>query len=89
VGLLEESSFAAWSVVKPQSVKSGAAAIPMRARTRSGRSNARWSAIQPPIDEPISNMGPLVSRSSAASASSSHSASVPSSNRPPLEPVPE
>ena len=43
---------------KPHSVKSGAAAIPTSAATRSGRSMARWSAIQPPIDEPTRISGP-------------------------------
>ncbi len=68
---------------KPQSVKSGAAAMPSSAFTRSLRRIAAWSASQPPIDDPASISGPSVSRSIAASTSSSQRVSVPSAKSPP------
>ena len=40
------------------SVKSGAAAMPIRPATRSRRARAASRAIQPPIEEPISTSGP-------------------------------
>jgi hypothetical protein len=51
-------------------VKSGAAAMPTMAATRSGCARASFIAIQPPMEEPTTICGPLVSSSSTAAASS-------------------
>ena len=64
------------------SVKSGAAAIPTRARTRSGRASASSSMIQPPMLEPTTTWGPRVIRSTTASASAHQAPIVPSAKRP-------
>src|SRR3546814_34509 len=72
------------SCVKPQSVKSGAAAIPIRADSRSGRARATSSASQPPMEEPIRTNGPSTRLSIRKRTSSRHCVSVPSSNRPSL-----
>ena len=80
---------AASRLANPQLVKSGAAAIPISALTRSERRSAACSAIQPPIDDPTSTNGPSVSWSITARLCSSQRPSVPSAKLPLLDPVPE
>ena len=63
-------------------MKSGAAAMPSSARTRSGRASAVSSMIQPPMLEPTTTSGPAVTRSTIARASSAQLPIVPSAKRP-------
>ena len=76
-------------MVKPQSVKSGAAAMPIMPATISGRALAIIAMIQPPIDEPTSTTGPCTAVSIIRRASSRQVASVSSSKLPSLSPQPE
>ncbi|MGX1412337.1 hypothetical protein AB7M43_002429 [Bradyrhizobium elkanii] len=77
------------------SVKSGAGAISTRPAScafpfpRLAISRASSSAIQPPIEDPITTCGPLQNCENTATLSSSQRPMVPSANSPPDSPWPE
>ena len=69
-------------------MKSGAAATPTSAWTRSGAASAASSMTHAPMLEPTRSAGPLTHSRRIASASSRHALIVPSTSRPEDSPWP-